>query len=78
MCIYHTLNITELSNGRRKLTATLDKCNLHKWNTLYAYENFTSCAIFFFSVGSFEQFRKKPLLQKLKGKMKIIKKSCFS
>ena len=37
LCKYHTLNITELSNGRRMLTATFAKCNLHKWNTLYAY-----------------------------------------
>ena len=37
MCIYHTLNIIESSNGRRKLTATFAKCNLYEWNTLYAY-----------------------------------------
>ena len=28
MCIYHTLNITEWSDGRRQLTATFAKCNL--------------------------------------------------
>ena len=30
MCVYHILNITELSNRRRRLIATLAKCNLHK------------------------------------------------
>ena len=34
VCIYHTSNITGLSNGSRQLTATFAKCNLHKW-TLY-------------------------------------------
>ena len=28
MCIYHTLNITEWSDGRRQLTETFSKCNL--------------------------------------------------
>ena len=46
--IYHTLNITELSNGRRQLTTTFAKCNLHKWNTLYTYYCFTQCAKFDF------------------------------
>ena len=30
VCIYHTLNITELNNGQRHLTATFVKFNLHK------------------------------------------------
>ena len=30
VCIYHTSNITGLSNGRQQLTATFAKCNLHK------------------------------------------------
>ena len=53
--IYHTSNITELSNGRRQLTATFAKCNLHKWNTLYTYYNFTQCAIIFCLWETFEE-----------------------
>ena len=30
ICIYHKLNITELSNEYRQLTATFAKCTLQK------------------------------------------------
>ena len=53
ICIYTTLNNAELSNGRRRLTATFAKCNLLKWNTLYTHYDFTRCAIIFFSAGIF-------------------------
>ena len=46
VCTYHRLNITKLSNERRQLKATFAKCNLHKWNTLYTYYNFTQCTIY--------------------------------
>ena len=48
VCIYHTLNVTELSNGRRQLTATFANCSVHKWKTLKTCSNFTQCAIFSF------------------------------
>ena len=58
VCTYHRLNITKLSNERRQLTATFAKCNLHKWNTLYTYYNFTQCTIYvymyFFFLGGGE------------------------